>query len=599
MDNLTSLFSKKFKKDPLPPQFHGINEDLYEGNKLISKRRRTKNKIAQRSPLLEGFANQLDDVTLNEDQETTELNAELQSNLSSYTGDLKVVLSDYVNARREEADCKESCNNLTATAPQCNEEDVTGCTTCTSCYAQGPGWWCPTTGQCSTRGNPCTSSCSDICTADNVETCTTCETCYAEGPGYWCSDTGTCSTYGNPCTGGCGQGGLQTSQHLNQVINDDGATETTNKKQACLAGCGLSKAYLEPTEQVGTFENETINECAELAPPPEECNDCTYGRSDFWGAYGYDYGYDYDFGLEPAYWRQEVCTEQDAGTGCCRWVPDQEICTGYGCGVGYCEQVKDVWCPGGRGPNADPPCNDSPEGQMRLAACNNSDTSNTEAINQANDGRNLTQEYSNLKSEYLSDDQCTDQNVTGCSTCEDCFSKGPGYWCADTQTCSTYGNPCTGGCTNQCTASNVEGCTTCESCYAQGPGYWCSDTGRCSTHGNPCTGSCGQGGYQSTPEQSNVLMEDGNSISGRIANILGLRQDLKVNNDDIRTDLTSTLSEYQRELALLKKDEQDLSTIKAMMEDGKLNKRSATYKYYIWLGLAICILMVAIRQLKK
>ena len=94
-------------------------------------------------------------------------------------------------------------------------------------------------------------------------------------------------------------------------------------------------------------------------------------------------------------------------------------------------------------------------------------------------------------------------------------------------------------------------------------------------------------------------MEDGNSISGRIANILGLRQDLKVNNDDIRTDLTSTLSEYQRELALLKKDEQDLSTIKAMMEDGKLNKRSATYKYYIWLGLAICILMVAIRQLKK
>ena len=38
MDNLTSLFSKKFKKDPLPPQFHGINEDLYEGNKLISKR---------------------------------------------------------------------------------------------------------------------------------------------------------------------------------------------------------------------------------------------------------------------------------------------------------------------------------------------------------------------------------------------------------------------------------------------------------------------------------------------------------------------------------------------------------------------------------
>ena len=94
-------------------------------------------------------------------------------------------------------------------------------------------------------------------------------------------------------------------------------------------------------------------------------------------------------------------------------------------------------------------------------------------------------------------------------------------------------------------------------------------------------------------------MGDGNSISGRISNILGLRQELKANNDTIRTDLTGTLSEYQRELALLKKDEQDLTTIKAMVEDGKLNKRSASYKYYIWLGLAICVLMVAIRQLKK
>jgi hypothetical protein len=522
MDSLSSLFSKKFKKDPLPPQFHGINEDLYEGNKLISKRRRTKNKIAQGSPLLEGFANQLDDVTLSEDQETTELTAELQNNLSSYTGDLKVVLSDYVNARREEANCKERCNNLTASPPQCNEEDVTGCTTCTSCYSQGPGWWCSDTGRCSTRGNPCTESCgqggyqatppSVQCPAEfpylrDYPSGTGREWfCYAEPNGNSTGAGGLCNCACDSCGrnnnfGNCSEWGGTCS---NADQQDTEATETTNKKQACLAGCGLSKAYLEPTEQVGTFENETINECAELAPPPEECNDCTYGRSDFWG----DYGYNYNFGLEPAYWRQEVCTEQDAGTGCCRWVPDQEICTGYGCGIGYCEQVKDTWCPGGRGPDADPPCNDSPEGQMRLAACNNSDTTNTEAINLANEGRNLTQEYSNLKGEYLSDDQ-------------------------------------------------------------------------------------------STPEQSNVLMGDGNSISGRISNILGLRQELKANNDTIRTDLTGTLSEYQRELALLKKDEQDLTTIKAMVEDGKLNKRSASYKYYIWLGLAICIMMVAIRQLKK
>ena len=49
----------------------------------------------------------------------------------------------------------------------------------------------------------------------------------------------------------------------------------------------------------------------------------------------------------------------------------------------------------------------------------------------------------------------------------------------------------------------------------------------------------------------------------------------------------------------LKKTEQGLTTLGAMMEEGKLKKSSAFFKYYIWLGLAICILMVAIRQLKK
>ena len=131
--------------------------------------------------------------------------------------------------------------------------------------------------------------------------------------------------------------------------------------------------------------------------------------------------------MEPTWWRQETCAEMDGGTGCCQWVPNEEICTGWGCGEGYCAQVKDVWCPGGRGEDANPPCNDSAEGQMRLAACNSSFASNAEAINQANDGRNLTQEYSNLNNEYLSSDQCNEQDVTGCSNCESCYAQGPGF----------------------------------------------------------------------------------------------------------------------------------------------------------------------------
>ena len=607
MDTLSSLFSKNFKRDPKLLQFHGINEDLYEGKKLISKRRRTKNKIAKKSSLLEGFGNQLDNLALNEDQQTVDLNRVLQKNLSSYATSLKTTISDYVNARREERLCRADCENLKAITPQCNNEDVTGCTTCESCYAQGPGFWCPETGQCSTYGNPCTSSCNDVCTADNVETCTTCQSCYAQGPGYWCSDTGTCSTNGNPCTGGCGQGGLQTSSHINQLKTKTDKTETTNKKQSCLAGCGLSKAYLEATEPIGRFNNadaninQPVNDCAELAPPPIECNDCAYGRSDFWGGYGWGSLYNffgYNF-LEPTWWRQETCAEMDGGTGCCQWVPNEEICTGWGCGEGYCAQVKDVWCPGGRGEDANPPCNDSAEGQMRLAACNSSFASNAEAINQANDGRNLTQEYSNLNNEYLSSDQCNEQDVTGCSNCESCYAQGPGFWCADTQTCSTYGNPCTGNCSNQCTAGNVEGCTTCETCYAQGPGFWCSDTGRCSTYGNPCTGGCGGGGYQGASESGNVLLADARPIDARITSILDQRQALNTANIDTKQNLTNMLNNYKYQWSKLLKNEQDAATLTAMTEDGQLKRNSANLKYYIWLGLAICGLIIAIRKLKK
>jgi hypothetical protein len=614
MDTLSSLFSKNFKKTPKPPQFHGINEDLYEGKKLISKRRRIKNKIAKKSPLVEGFGNRLDNVTLSEDQETVDINAELQRNLSSYATALKTTVGDYVSARREERICKAECDNLKAATPQCNEEDVTGCTTCESCYSQGPGWWCPDTGQCSTHGNPCQSNCSAVCTANNLASCTTCETCYAQGPGWWCSDTGTCQGREEPCSNGempssCGQGGLQTSQHINQILNDDGATETNNKKQACIAGCGLSKAYLEQTEQVGTFKNQTINDCEELAPPPDACNDCAYGRSDFWGgAYDYD-GEGYGWPLEPSYWRQEVCEDQNAGTGCCNWVPNEEICTGYECGMGYCEQVKDVWCPGGRGENADPPCNDSAEGQMRIAACNNSDALNTDAINQVNEGRNLTQEYSSLNENYLrgsgrdgdgelrymagynlgGEGVWGGEILAGSPTGNIMFSDAI-QWCRDSDACkgvSISSNTVPTDGDEYTVGSNLffESSATGNTFYSGGGVGWHSW----------CKGGCGQ----NEPQTPNILVGDANSISSRLSDILGLRQDLKGNNESTRQNLTNALNDYKYRLEQLKAKDQDTSTVGAMMEEGKLNKTSASFKYYIWLGLAIFVLIVAIRKLKK
>ena len=94
-------------------------------------------------------------------------------------------------------------------------------------------------------------------------------------------------------------------------------------------------------------------------------------------------------------------------------------------------------------------------------------------------------------------------------------------------------------------------------------------------------------------------MKDGNSISSRIASLLGMRQDAKTSNENTRQNLTNTLGAYTSRLDKLKNTQQGSTTIKAMIEEGTLKKGSAFFKYYIWLGLAICVLMVAIRQLKK
>ena len=580
MDTLSSLFSKNFKKTPKPPQFHGINEDLYEGKKLISKRRRIKNKIAKKSPLVEGFGNRLDNVTLSEDQETVAINAELQRNLSSYATALKTTVGDYVSAQHEERICKAECDNLKAT-PQCNEEDVTGCTTCESCYSQGPGWWCPDTGQCSTHGNPCQSNCSAVCTANNLASCTTCETCYAQGPGWWCSDTGTCQGREEPCSNGempssCGQGGLQTSQHINQILNDDDdATETNNKKQACLAGCGLSKAYLEKTAATTpTYNNESISDCGAVAPDPTTCEPCAYMH---W------------------YWSLSTQEQQCNSQGSCCKFNDSfwgNTCNPTGTGS---------WCP-------NPPCSNSAEGAARLEACENSKNTAQQALNSEMDGRNLTQEYSSLNENYLrgmgsdgdgelrymagynlgGEGVWGGEILAGSPTGNIMFSDAI-QWCRDNDACkgvtiSSNSTPTDGD--EYTVGSNLffESTATGNTFYSGANGWhsWCK-------------GECGQ----NEPQTPNILVAGANSISSRLSDILGLRQDLKGNNESTRQNLTNALNDYKYRLEQLKAKDQDTSTVGAMMEEGKLNKTSASFKYYIWLGLAIFVLIVAIRKLKK
>ena len=112
-----------------------------------------------------------------------------------------------------------------------------------------------------------------------------------------------------------------------------------------------------------------------------------------------------------------------------------------------------------------------------------------------------------------------------------------------------------------------------------------------------CKGGCSKG--TGLPQTPNILLEDTGGLSSRIDNILSNRRGIQTNSRDSRQNLESTLKSYKAEYNKLQNREQDGSTLSAMMSEGKLKKSSASLKYLVWLGLAICMLMMAIRQLKK
>ncbi len=726
MDTLSSLFSKKIKKSPMPPQFHGINEDLYEGKKLISKRRKTKNKIAQKSPLLEGFANQLDDVTLNEDEETTALNAQLQSNLSSHKGALKGVLSDYVTARAEQAQCVQRCNNLTAVQAAVNKNaKITSPTHCTA-YAGTDYAYCPSTGI-----NYCAGVCSDgatcpgtglrwfACSANNEIQDLTTQKSLAEAAGHgyewgsiaqnilWqgenspeacaaaCDANPECTAY-ETCNNGKSGPGCRGCYLINKPSigppsNFQNAVWSARSKEqnsACDIDEGL--AYLAdgpaPTcvaatpEYIKEIAQRTIamphgmafgqqsNGCwhilqwapnntipgadkktrsmypkyfAVVRPPqPAQCEQLGQGSADADAEdetelqkeaclAGCKLSEAY---LEPTAQTANVCAEgwtKTSNAAGCQWcTKDGHICTintGKGpCGQAFCTgdvETKKISSCGELGRD----CNTV----AHWNGCSNSDQcAGPEIFCREGDRRCLT------------DADCTWANSVdgGNRDCTRIPRSGhcPNSTCADNPA-GVVGvgieadgtNPWVAGESSAWNVNNQKQiCVSRGMCFnawklrwpGAPDGPWCfepeatppdqtinavaacqqSETANAAALNQQLGGRNLTQEYTDLQNQENIeLNDEGGAISSRIANILGLRQELNANNSTLRTDLTSTLSDFQKELKILENTEQESTTIKAMMEQGKLNKRSASYKYYIWLGLAICVLIVAIRQLKK
>ena len=99
--------------------------------------------------------------------------------------------------------------------------------------------------------------------------------------------------------------------------------------------------------------------------------------------------------------------------------------------------------------------------------------------------------------------------------------------------------------------------------------------------------------------QKNTVSNKLTALKTRIMSIMNSRNNLTENGNEGSQELMNELQEYQKEYAILKRLNVGDDTLKGIEEDTRLKNVSAYTKYIFWLGLAICLLIAVIRQLKK
>jgi len=104
--------------------------------------------------------------------------------------------------------------------------------------------------------------------------------------------------------------------------------------------------------------------------------------------------------------------------------------------------------------------------------------------------------------------------------------------------------------------------------------------------------------FTSYGKQETLVDERAQQLQTRINSIMTSKKNLWNLNDSSSQELMDELTKYQKEYKLLKQLKLGEATLQGMEEDSKFKQSSAHVKYIFWLGLAICTLMIVIRQLK-
>lgn len=553
MDNfLTTMFSNNSNSKSENNSVQGINEDLNAGKRLKSKRRKMIKKLKNNTDLIEGFDTMpLPPQDENEFNEKKDAETKAQKEVSSLATSLQNSVNYYITARQSEKDCKKTCSRETNVLKK--KACLAGCQL-SEVFLE-----------------------KKVPIADGIkfgEKVTTCKALESAGSQYCKKFISTKSCYG--------RGSWDGKASLTNGSKKCNTNIPSNVSGMCICKNGSVKATVD-------CGHANFN-CNQVCQP----NGQTYNFSNREGFTG---GGEVTEGFTG-----EEVTE---GFASCA-AADGETIKGYR-GVGYrgCQnktksgKTCQKWTSQYPHRHSNTPAKKPNKGLGNHNYCRNPDnTSGGIWCYTTDSGKRW--EYCSPKKETA---KCgagpkalawNKRNIRSYPYGWD-FNK----WCNRTSSssskCEATGYPNYGYCKNTFSntdpnnANVITGNQLVDKCNN-------SKSGNIKMMG-PATGLPDvYDGYQ---DQERVVNDKAKNLQDRINSILNSRKGAFNERNSSSQELIDELASYQKEYALLKKVKKGETTLTGREEDVRLKKSSAKIKYAFWLGLAICVLIGVIKQLKK
>ena len=573
-------------------KYSNINEDLIKGKQLQSRRKQLINSLAENTKLIEGYSNssKLAILDKNNFKETGNDLTNMQRDTTSLSTILKTTINNFIKERSFVKDCKNTCKKNLTTEEEENRARVTNAS----------GGFNVMRGNCSIDSDKCVVSPHYPNNYGNSQTCKI----KMEDKGKLqvrafnsepCCDSLTIK--GRTYKGTNGPDNVRvkkgdvlswrsdhsvTRSGFKICLKPDNTNAIENEK-ACLAGCDLSKVYLKKTDpsSIG-IKGEKINTCEDLEDDgPQYCNYFVETEN----CRG-DEGYDRTIGRRGANGKQ-CNTNIPANTSGVCICKDGTVKAQVDCGHTNFS-CNEVCQPEGLPYTYVKPVDCKMSGFTEWSACSRS----------CGVGKSVRTRFPEVLPRG-GGKSCPVNTET--KDCENKACPPENFWERIYGTIlADLGQPTREGFTGKegfGRYNNKDPNLTRHIDSVKDLANTCLETKKTTTK------KMGDAAYLTNDytrhvNQEKIVNKKAQQLQGRINSIISAKRNLWDLNDSSSQELMDELASYQKEYKMLKKLKMGTTTLNGMEEDGKLKEKSAHTKYLVWLSLAICTLIIVIKQLK-